>query len=466
MPDNFNDDFKKWQESAYPPPVPDSDPIQRPEPTYPPPPSGSSFFPPAHDSGFSSDTQTFHGTPPADNQQKTAHGHNQSQEKHGTGKGLTFLVGIFGVLIGAAISVGILSFATNGFTFSGTIDGQPASAFSITPPTDDSSLSEVVAAKVTPSVVNIDVYNSAQTNSLADFFGDKRSEGLTDDSNTNLEKTGLGSGVILSSSGYILTNNHVVEGGKQLMVNLGDTQVEGKVVGTDPSSDLAVLKVEATGLVPIEIGDSDDLDVGDWVMAVGSPFGLEKSVSTGIISALYRSTTMQSQTGVNIYANLIQTDAAINPGNSGGALVNSEGKLIGINTLINSTSGSSSGVGFALPCNFAMNIAQQIMDGKQIQHPFLGVTLLTVTKSNAAELKVSATSGAYIETVQTGSPAETAGIKQGDVITDIDGTKINSSAEAIIQIRSKSVGDKISLTVDRSGSSTKLDVVIGATQSE
>jgi putative serine protease PepD len=250
------------------------------------------------------------------------------------------------------------------------------------------------------------------------------------------------------------------------MVSLGDTQVEGKLVGADESSDLAVLKIEANDLVPIEIADSDELDVGEWVMAVGSPFGLEKSVSTGIISALYRSTTMQSQNGTNIYANLIQTDAAINPGNSGGALVNNEGKLIGINTLINSTSGSSSGVGFALPSNFAMYVANQLMEGKEVQHAFLGVTLYTVTKANAADLGVTATSGAYIETVQPGSPAEDGGLQKGDVITEVDGTKINSSSEAIIELRSKKVGDQVTITVDREGSATKLDVTLGSTKVE
>jgi putative serine protease PepD len=393
------------------------------------------------------------------------------------GKGAMFLMGLIGVIVGACLSVGILSVATHGFSFSGSIDGasggvasgSSSGTFTITPPTEESSLPEVVAAKVMPSVVNIDVYNTAMSNPLNDFFGNGPNGGSGSSGDTGdptMEKTGLGSGVILTSDGYILTNYHVVEGGSQFMVSLGDSQVEGKVVGSDPPSDLAVLKVDATNLIPIEVGDSDKAVVGDWVMAVGSPYGLEKSVSTGIVSALYRSTTMQTQEGVNIYANLIQTDAAINPGNSGGALVNSEGQLIGINTLISSTTGSYSGIGFALPSNFTMNVAEQIMQGKPVQHPFLGVTLVSVSAANAGQLKTNATSGAYIETIQPGSPAETAGLKAGDVITSIEGHTINTSTEAIIQIRSCEVGDKIKVIVDRDGSAVNLEVVLGATSDD
>jgi putative serine protease PepD len=384
-----------------------------------------------------------------------------STPKNG-GRGLAFLVGLLGVVFGAAISVGILAAATNGFSFTGSASNQ--NTYSITPPSQDASLAEAVAAKVTPSVVNIDVYNAAMANPLADFFGNGSSSSSNGDSGS-LQKTGLGSGVILSEDGYVLTNYHVVEGGTQFMVNLGDRQVEGKLVGSDPSSDLAVLKVEATGLTPIETGDSDTVRVGEWVMAVGSPYGLEKSVTSGIVSALYRSTTMQSQSGMNIYANLIQTDAAINPGNSGGALVDNQGKLIGINTLINSTSGSSSGVGFALPVNFAMSVAEQIMQGKNVQHPFLGVTLDSVTSSNASQLKTGVTSGAYVQTVQTGSPADTAGLKAGDVITAIDDMKIDSASELIIQIRGKAVGSKATLTINRGGTVSQIEVTLGATSS-
>ena len=174
-----------------------------------------------------------------------------------------------------------------------------------------------------------------------------------------------------------LTNYHVIEGADQLKVNAGGEEYTAQVVGTDESSDLAVLKIDATGLTAIEVGSSSDLAVGEWVMAVGSPFGLEQSVSTGIVSATSRTTSAlnDSSSGSSaVYTNMIQTDAAINPGNSGGALVDKDGKLIGVNTLIASASGSSSGVGFAIPVDYAMNIAQQIIDGKTPSHAQLGIT--------------------------------------------------------------------------------------------
>ena len=375
------------------------------------------------------------------------------------GKGTTLLFGLIGVIVGAALSVGALHVATSGFTFSGVVD---TSDIIITPPQEDSELAVAVAAKVTPSVVNIDVYASQDNFTLEDFFG----EGSTDESDSNSalkEQTGLGSGIVLTSDGYILTNYHVVEGGEKFMVSLDNEELEATMVGADPSSDLAVIKVDATGLTPIVIGDSSGITVGAWVMAVGSPFGLEKSVSTGIVSALYRSTAMQSTSGITIYANLIQTDAAINPGNSGGALVNSSGELVGINTLINSTSGSSSGVGFAVPSNFAFDIAEQIMKGGAVNHPFLGVTLYSVDPSVAQELDLSVQSGAYIESVQPESPAEQAGLKKGDVITSIDNKNINTSAELIIEIRGYEIGKTVTLGINRGGKTEKVNVVLGST---
>ena len=184
---------------------------------------------------------------------------------------------------------------------------------------------------------------------------------------------GAGSGVIISTDGYIITNNHVVEGADAIKATVNGVEYDAKVVGSDSSSDIAVIKVDADDLTPVEIGSSSDLQVGEWVMALGSPFGLENSVSTGVVSALQRSNTMQdSTTGETvIYPNMIQTDATINPGNSGGALVDSQGKLIGINSMISSYSGSSSGVGFAIPIDYAIDLAQQIIEGKTPPMPSL-----------------------------------------------------------------------------------------------
>ncbi|MCL2530433.1 MAG: trypsin-like peptidase domain-containing protein [Coriobacteriia bacterium] len=371
------------------------------------------------------------------------------------GLGAAFILGFLGVLVGAVISVGALYISTNGFSFSGTVD---TSTIVIDSSGADIDLPVVVAAKVTPSVVNIDVFANPHSFMLDDIFDE-----IFGDNALEPQRMGLGSGVILTEDGFILTNFHVVDGGEKFLVRLNNEELEAVIVGSDPSSDLAVIKVEAHGLTPITIGDSEAVSVGEWVMAVGSPFGLEKSVSVGIISALYRSTAMQSQSGLSIFANLIQTDAAINPGNSGGALVNSQGELIGINTLINTTSGSSAGVGFAVPSNFAYSVAQQIMSGEEVAHPYLGIMLFTVDSSNAQELGVYTQSGAYIESVMPDSPAERAGLQPGDVITSIDNQNISTSAELIIEVRRYEIGQTVSLVVNREGQTHKIEVVLGST---
>ena len=205
--------------------------------------------------------------------------------------------------------------------------------------------------------------------------------------------------------------------------------------------------------------------MGQWVMAIGSPYGLEQSVSTGIVSALYRSTMMQSTSGNTIYTNLIQTDAAINPGNSGGALVDSEGKLVGINTLIESESGSSAGIGFAIPSNYAIEVANTIISGKKVVHPYIGLTMQTVTSSLAQRYSLGASSGAYVVEVTSGSPADTAGIKSGDIITAVDGESITSADGMILAIRSKNVGDTVSVTFVRDGKEQTVQVTLGSDES-
>ena len=228
---------------------------------------------------------------------------------------------------------------------------------------------------------------------------------------------------------------------------------------------LAVIKLkdaDASKLTPIEIGDSSKLNVGEWVMAIGSPFGNEQSVSTGIVSALYRSTAMSSTSGNTIYANMIQTDAAINPGNSGGALVNDNGELVGINSLIESYSGSSSGVGFAIPVNYAKNIADQIIDGKTPVHPYLGATLSSVNALNARTNKLSTDSGAYVASVVEDGPAAKAGIQEGDVITKLGDDEITSADGLIIALRSHEVGEKVEITLVRGKEEKKVTVELGS----
>jgi putative serine protease PepD len=386
---------------------------------------------------------------------------SQVQGSRGSAKALAFAMGIVGVLVGAALTFGVLFFlfprvAAPAVSETPSTSSYAGTSITVNPPSEDSSLAEVVAAKTLPSVVNIDVYATSGRGLFGDFD--------SGNGNTNtLEQYGLGSGIVISEDGYILTNYHVVEGGSEYLVRLDqDAQYKATVVGQDTSSDLAVLKVDAKGLIPVEIADSSEVTVGEWVMALGSPFGLEKSVSTGIVSALFRSTAMQSTAGPNFYANMIQTDAAINPGNSGGALVNSEGKLIGINTLINSSSGTSAGVGFAIPSNYAMNVARQIMEGKEVEHAYLGVQLQDVDFDSTSNPNSGASTGAYIGEVVPGSPADVVGLQKGDIVTKMDGVTISSSAELMINVRSHLVGDTVSLEVFRNNQAENFEITLGS----
>lgn len=357
-----------------------------------------------------------------------------------TKKAPVFLASLGGLVVGAVLVIALAM--TGAFRITGN-DVQadvPGSTQTIDIDPEDTTLSEVVAAKCLPSVVSI----STETQ----------------------EGGGVGSGVILDGDGNILTNYHVIEGATAISVTVNDaTSYEAEVVGSDESSDLAVIRlVDADGaqLTPVEIGDSDDLNVGEWVMAIGSPFGNEQSVSTGIVSALYRSTAMQSSTGTTIYANMIQTDAAINPGNSGGALVDSEGKLIGINSIIESYSGSSSGVGFAIPINYAMQIADQIISGETPAHPYLGVSVTSVNAFTARRENLGVSEGALISAVNDGTPAAEAGLQVNDIVTAVDGDAVTSADGLIIALREYSIGDTVTLTVVRGSEEKKVDVTLGS----
>lgn len=368
------------------------------------------------------------------------------------------------MVAGGLLVYAMLFVATDGFAFRQPVNVKPSvsevltkDSISITPLSEDPTLAEAVAAKVLPSVVNIDVYVRAP--------GSSGKTGWSSDSTTDsdLVEYSLGSGVVLTEDGYILTNYHVVAEGDEFMVRFNpDLQLRAVLVGVDPSSDLAVLKVESEGLTPIEIGDSDALAVGQWVMALGSPFGLEKSVSAGIVSSLFRSTTMEGVNDMTIYSNLIQTDAAINPGNSGGALVNSKGQLIGINTLIVSSTESSAGIGFAIPINYAIYIAQQIIDGKQVEHAFLGVQMTTIDPSNATRFSTTLDKGAHVDQIVAGSPAALAGIHQGDIIVRVGNVPIATASEVILEVRGHRVGDTVTIEVVRNGQHLFFDVVLGS----
>lgn len=356
-----------------------------------------------------------------------------------TKKAPVFLASFGGLVVGAVLVIALVMSGAFKITDSDVQATGSTAAQNIEIDAEDTTLAEVVAAKAQPSVVSI--------------------------STTTSEGSGVGSGVVLDTDGNVLTNCHVIEGATELVVSMGGESYEAELVGEDSSSDLAVIRlkdVDSSKLTPIEIGDSDDLSVGEWVMAIGSPFGNEQSVSTGIVSALYRSTALPSTSGTSIYANMIQTDAAINPGNSGGALVNDNGELIGINSIIESYSGSSSGVGFAIPVNYAINIASQIIDGKTPVHPYLGVSLTSVNALSARANNLGATEGALVVAVSDGGPAADAGIQENDIITKIDGEQVASADGLIIALREHEVGDKVTLTVVRDSKEQEVEVTLGS----
>lgn len=321
---------------------------------------------------------------------------------------------------------------------------------------EDSSLASQVSAKAVPSVASITVSGSgASANSIT----------------SGSDSGSIGSGVLLDKDGNILTNYHVVEyadgnDGYTITAKLGDKSYEAKIIGKDASSDLAVIKIDAGGdeLTPIEVGSSDKLSVGDWVMSIGSPFGNEQSVSTGIVSAKSRDITMSGNDGsTSFYCDMIQTDAAINPGNSGGALVNEKGELVGINSIIESSSSSSAGVGFAIPSDYAIDVANTIISGKEVEHPRIGATVGTVTPQMSKRLGLgNGAYGAYVNGVTKDSPADKAGIKKGDVITKIDGEQVDAATSLITSIRNHKVGDKVMLTILRDGKEQEVEVELAS----
>jgi serine protease Do len=273
------------------------------------------------------------------------------------------------------------------------------------------------------------------------------------------EPFGLGSGVIVSPEGHILTNNHVIEGADEIVVTLGNGKKEykAKKIGTDPGTDLAVLKIDNGSAMPaITFADTDKLRVGDFTIAVGNPFGLTQTVSMGIVSAMGR-----NEMGIVAYENFIQTDASINPGNSGGALVDIEGRLVGINTAIFSRTGTSAGIGFAVPANLARSTMDSILKHGRVVRGFMGVgQMQPVTEDLAAKLKLKGTDGVIINQVEATSPAQKAGMEPGDVIAEIDGKKIGSPSELMMTIGGKMPGDKVNVTYVRRGTEKRAEIVL------
>ena len=287
----------------------------------------------------------------------------------------------------------------------------------------DKAINEVVEG-ITPSVVNIRV-----TIKVQDMFGQIQ------------EEEGIGSGVIYTEDGYIITNNHVAGGAEELLVTLYDgSEYLAELVGADENTDVAVIKIETDGLKAASFTSIDSAKVGDLVIAAGSPFGLQQTVTTGVISAKGRDISVSQETLPMV--NLIQTDAAINQGNSGGPLVNSAGQVIGINTLIFSPSGASAGIGFAIPSDTVVNIAEQIIKFGKARIPFIGIEM----EENKTDII-----GVYIKNTTEGYPAEKAGIKSGDIITEFDGVEVQNPLELIAQILRRDVGDVVNIKIYRDG---------------
>lgn len=308
------------------------------------------------------------------------------------------------------------------------------------------------ASKVLPSIVGITVEYTVTSNFIQ---------------NLSQVASAKGSGIIISSDGYILTNNHIIDSSdsssyyevseaSKVHVYLynDETPYEAKIIGTDKKTDLAVIKIDKDNLTVAELGDSESVKIGEFAMAIGNPLGMESSVTSGIISAVNR--TVESEDG-NTYT-LIQTDAAINSGNSGGALVNSEGKVIGINTLKLSGTGIE-GMGFAIPINDTIDIYKQLIEKGKVLRPYIGVSGIDLDERTASYYNLPV--GIYVKQIQSNSPASSSDIKTGDVITAIDGKKVNTMNELNKIKEEKNIGDTVTLDIYRSGETKKVEITLG-----
>ena len=327
-----------------------------------------------------------------------------------------------------------------------SVDGQPMP-----------SLAPLVK-EVAPAVVNIRV---SQTVSSQSPYGDemfRRFFGLPDFEGGSREVASAGSGVIVDAdNGYILTNHHVVDGADKIQISLfNDDSLDAEIVGSDAATDIAVIKVDPGNLVDLPIGDSDRVEVGDFVIAIGNPFGLGHTVTSGIVSALGR-------TGIsrNGYEDFIQTDASINPGNSGGALVNMRGELVGINSAIVSRTGGNVGIGFAVPSEIARSIMRQILDFGEVRRGLLGVSIQTIDTESAKALGAEVDSGALVSAIEPGSAAEAAGLRVDDIIVKVNDKKIDNSRELANAIGLKGSGEMVDIEFVREGRTREVRATLG-----
>jgi serine protease Do len=334
---------------------------------------------------------------------------------------------------------------------------------------------EEAAAKVNPAVVpifseqTVEVQNPLGNDPFQFFFGDDFSQRFfgapstphprfhKQDDNEKQTVHSLGSGVIVSKDGYILTNNHVVDGADKLTVELADKKkYTAKVIGTDPQTDVAVIKIDAADLPAVTLGNSDDVQIGEWVIAVGNPFELLHTVTAGIISAKGRSSV-----GLADYEDFIQTDASINPGNSGGALADLDGNVVGINTAISSPSGGNVGIGFAIPINMAKRVMDELIDKGKISRGYLALVPQDIDENMAKALHLKSTDGALVRDVTPDGPAEKSGIKRGDIITQFEGKTVANSTELRNLVAQADPGSAAKVTLLRDGKEMQVTVVLG-----
>ncbi len=374
-----------------------------------------------------------------------------------------------GVLIGLAILVGLLVLAPGkhraGMAETETIPAAavhaaspPAASATASPAIDNSRRTAIVEAAervghavVTLSVVQTRVVSTTPGDFFEPFFRD-----MIPQYRYREQIPSMGSGFIISKDGYVLTNEHVVHGADRITAILPDGRnLTGKIVGSHPQYDLAVVKIDGKNLPTAPLGSSGDLMVGEWAIAIGNPFGFllndtQPTVTAGVISATRRDIKAQAQSA-GIYKNMIQTDAAINPGNSGGPLVNARGEVIGVNTFIFTKSGGSEGIGFAIPIDAAKRVVDEIIHYGRVRNVWIGVSTWELTPYVAERLQTTDRKGLYVAAVDRGSPADKAGVKVGDIIRKVNGTEVSDGNEAYRVIFGASVGDTIALTLEREG---------------
>jgi serine protease Do len=363
------------------------------------------------------------------------------------------------LLLSGALAVGAAAFGAGAAWADATAAVEPAAAVDV-----QNSYADVLS-RVTPAVVTVRASRRAREAQqfpfmddpmFREFFGERFRQ--QQPRGEERVERGLGSGVIVSADGYILTNHHVIDGAQDIRVELNDGRaLAAKVVGSDPPSDLAVLKVEATGLPVLPLGDSDKARVGDVALAVGNPLGIGQTVTSGIISAKGRTTGLSDGS----FEDFIQTDAAINRGNSGGALVNTAGELIGINSQIFSPTGGNIGIGFAIPSNMAKDVMGQLIKTGQVRRGMLGVNIQNVTADLASSLGLNQARGALVSNVQAGGPADRAGVRRGDIITAFNGTPVTDNNTLRNAVARTQPGSTATLTVSRDGREQQLRVTLG-----